>query len=116
MNFKNCIVSCAVGFLSVWPVACANKVTTCAADCEEQHPEGLRVLHSYMSSCACRSCSDACTQSVCVRKETPSNACLPCMQEGLTQLCSTDGFFKGGCLDNNDKDCTDLFACITTCQ
>lgn len=117
MSFKNCIVSCAVAFLSVWPIACTSKVEvpgSCAAACEEKHPDSLVSLNKLKTGCACRTCNDACKQSVCFDKETPSGACLPCVQEGLSNQCSQhDGFFEGNCL--GDKDCSELVACITAC-
>ena len=85
---------------------------SCAASCEEMHPGGLSILHENTGGCACRTCSDACAQSVCLDDETPSNACLPCFQEGLITRCVPhDGHFA--CL--GDEDCSALFACITAC-
>jgi hypothetical protein len=87
---------------------------SCAASCEEQHLSGLQNLNGLIAGCACRTCSDDCAQSVCINDETPSKACLPCFQAGLSGECSHhSGFFEGGCL--GDKDCTELVACITAC-
>jgi len=112
-------LSCAVAFLSVWLVACDNEVTvenSCAAACEEEHPDGLRAMNTIIGGgCACGTCSPECAQSVCSTKEAPSNACLPCMREGLSGECSHhEGFFEVGCLGN--QDCSELVACITACQ
>lgn len=117
-NFKFSI-SCAVAFLAGWLVACDNTVilaNSCAAECEEQHPDGLRIMNDLVGGgCACQTCSPECAQSVCSSKEAPSNACLPCMQEGLSGRCShNEGFFEVGCLGN--QDCSDLVACITACK
>ena len=88
--------------------------SSCAASCEEKHPDSLASLNKLKTGCACRTCNDACKQSVCFDMETPRSACLPCVQEGLSNQCSQhDGFFEGSCLGN--KDCKDLVACITAC-
>lgn len=87
---------------------------SCAASCEEQHPKSFRLDYSLKATCGRRTCSDACKQSVCGNNETPSAACLPCLQEGLSGLCShNDGFFQGGCLAG--EDCSALVACILAC-
>lgn len=84
---------------------------SCAAFCEAQHPEGLRALNdSVKAACACYTCSEACAQSVCIEDETPSDACLPCYQEGLINSCVPH---QGHFVCNGD--CSALLACITAC-
>jgi len=87
----------------------------CAAACEEQHPDGMYWYNNLKGTCACSGCSDACTQSVCNDKQTPSDACLPCVQESLGgDSCQRHaGLFRSGCLGK--KECAALVACITAC-
>ena len=87
---------------------------SCAASCEEKHPDSLVVYNDLKAFCACVTCSETCAESVCGRREPVSNACLPCVQEGLNDRClHNDGYFEGGC--TGDKDCSALVACITAC-
>ena len=110
-------ISCVVALLSMWLlVACddnAPEDKSCAASCREKYPEGLRLLNGVIGICACGSCSDACGQSVCRDKESPSDECLPCVQQGLSTSCSNDGLFLSAC--PGDNECSDLIECIMAC-
>jgi hypothetical protein len=111
-------LSFIVALLSMGLAACGPTVTVgheCAAACEEQHSDGLDLYNNLKGSCACWGCSEACTQSVCRDKQTPSNACLPCVQESLRgDACNEHaGLFEAGCLGT--KACADLVACIVEC-
>ncbi len=114
----------AVSFLLSWLAACDSTVeqpkpkrgTECAAACEVQHPEGVRLYRYVVSECACNRCTDDCRQSVCFDKQTPSDDCLPCVQESLegTDCREHAGLFVSGCLDH--EDCADFVGCITACE
>lgn len=119
--------TCAVTLLfSVWLVGCDGTVeqscrgdigancNACAAACEQQHPDGLRMYNIVMVTCVCESCDEACSQSVCGDKETPSDMCLPCVQESLGgDACAFAGHF-GSC--RSHADCAALVACLTACN
>lgn len=113
-------LSGTVALLSLWLAACSSTVeparrgTECAAACEAKHPDGLHLYNVVISECVCTGCSEDCSQSVCVDKRTPSDACLPCVQASLDgPACREHGGLFGSCLDT--KDCADFVTCITTC-
>lgn len=115
--------SCSVALLSVWMAAislsaCESTVLVgeaCAAACEDDHTEGLETYRGVINGCVCDGCSDACTQSVCHEKQTPTDACLPCVQESLSgDACNVHaGLFAAACLTT--KDCGALVECLVAC-
>lgn len=116
-------LSCSVALLSVWLAsvwltACANTVLVgeaCAVTCEEEHPEGVEDFRAVSVQCVCDSCSSACKQSVCYDDQTPSDACLPCVQEALRgDSCNEyGGLFLTGCRGHDD--CVALINCLVAC-
>lgn len=85
-----------------------------AAACEEEHTDGMHLYSNLKGTCVCRSCSEACAQSVCYDKQTPSDTCLPCVQESLRgDSCNVHAGHFGACL--SDEAYGALVACITAC-
>jgi len=88
--------------------------TQCVALCELQHPGGLQLYESVVSTCVCKRCSEDCRSSVCFDKQTPSDECLPCVQDALGGAdCDEHGGLFGACFQ--DKPCADFVACVTAC-
>jgi len=118
-------LSCSVALLSVWLAsvclsACANTVLVgkaCAAACEEENSEGLYYFNLVSGRCVCNGCSAACSKSVCGDHQTPSDACLPCVQESLEgDACNGNGYgayFKTACLSTDA--CVALVECLVAC-
>lgn len=106
-----------VALLSMGLAACDTTAPVghaCAAACEEEHADGMDLYSNLKGTCVCRSCSEACTQSVCYDKQTPSDTCLPCVQESLRgDSCNVHAGHFGACL--SDEACGALVACITAC-
>jgi len=88
----------------------------CVAACELTHPKGLEKYQVVVSVCACKRCSEECKAAVCYDKQTPSDACLPCVQESLGGPDCTEhaGLFGSGCLDY--EECADFVGCVTGCE
>ncbi len=114
---------CAIVLFPMWLIACKTIVqdgegdnavsNSCAAGCEQQHPLGLKSYQNVMAICVCETCDNNCTKSVCGRKEPPSDACLPCVQDSLGDTCNQFGLF-GSCLE--EVDCSALVDCLLACD
>ena len=110
--------------LLVWFAACDSTVeqpgkpprgTACVAACELQHPAGLYHYELVISECVCTSCSEDCRSEVCGNKQTPSDGCLPCVQDSLEgEACNEHGGLFQTCL--GDKECAEFVACVTACD
>jgi hypothetical protein len=121
-------LSSAVALLAVWLAtvslgACSNPVPVgdpvlvgqaCAAACEENPtPKGLDLYKSVSVTCVCEGCSDACTVSICDKRETPSDECLPCVQAALgSPGCGGIGHF-GSC--KGAPECQAIIDCLLAC-
>ena len=120
---------CLATLVSVSPTACGANVSVepacdtaatsgqeCAAACEAQNPTGLDYYNVVMVTCACSGCSDACVTSVCDEQQTPSDACLPCVQQALAgPPCNEHaGLFGSGCLGYDE--CASFVACLLACD
>jgi hypothetical protein len=118
LRLSGAVALLSVWLSSVWFVACGPKVVVgaeCAAACEENNAAGLMYFNAVANECVCSGCSPACSQSVCLKKETLSDACLPCVQESLRgDACNLHaGLFGTGCLGHNE--CIALVDCLTAC-
>ncbi len=90
--------------------------TECVASCEVRYPEGLELYETVITGgCICEhSCSDECRVSVCTDKDTPSDECLPCVQEALTgAFCDVGQGLFGACTE--DESCSAFIGCVTDC-
>jgi hypothetical protein len=117
------IYLCCNALFLAWFAACATPSpslaptrSACAAACEVRHRDGLRLYNNLKGTCACQGCSETCARSVCIDKQTPSDECLPCIQESLRGAACSEhsGLFVVGCL--GDKDCAALVGCIEACD
>ena len=116
-------LSGSVALLSVWLAtvslsACSNPVLVgqaCAAACEEEaNPRSLDLYKSVSVTCVCDGCSDACENSICGKHETPSDACLPCVQAGLVgDACTHHAGLFQSC--NNHPECQAIIDCLLAC-
>jgi hypothetical protein len=111
--------ACLAILLTVGLAACDTTVIVergCPATCEEENPVGLYYFQNVASTCACEGCSDACTESVCYRQETPDDTCLPCVQEALSgdPCLNHAGLFGSGCWSYDE--CTAFVACLVACD
>lgn len=111
----------AVALLAIWLAAaslgaCSNPLVgqACAAACEEDPtPKGLGLYKSVSVTCVCEGCSDACALSICDKRETPSDVCLPCVQAALhSPGCGNTGHF-GTC--KGTPECQAIIDCILEC-
>lgn len=116
-------LSAAMAFLSVCVGlvlgACGDTVLvgeSCASACEDAHPGAIKSFENVSGLCVCTSCSEACMKSTCGSPyRTPSDACLPCVQEGLrSDRCNKyEGLWRSGCL--SDEGCRAFVDCLTAC-
>ena len=120
-------IVCVVAFVGAGLPACGAEVSVepdcgvpstgqaCVEACEGQYPQGLAYYNVVMVTCACSGCSQECTTSVCDLQETPSDACLPCVQEALGGAPCNEhaGLFGSGCLGH--AECADFVACVLAC-
>ena len=94
--------------------ACGSTVEQpCAASCDDENARGRELFDVVSSECACEGCSDACKDSVCIRKQTPSDACLPCVQEALRGDGCKVGLFNAGCFGH--EECVAFVDCLEAC-
>lgn len=103
--------------------ACGGKVVVdepasssdCVATCAAQFPGGIYDFLTGGGGCLCKTCDDACKQSVCGVPQLPTAACLPCVQAGyLSDLCQWEGFYQYCTLDTSSE-CHALATCIVAC-
>lgn len=115
-------LSGSVALFSTWLAsmslsACRDTVLvgqSCAASCEEANPRGLELYRSVSGTCVCSGCSAACDKSICEEDQTPSDACLPCVQAALGDACiHHSGLFGTGC--SGHPECQAFVDCLMAC-
>lgn len=86
----------------------------CVTACAAQFPGGVHEFLVGPGTCICDGCDDACTQSVCVEQQLPTDTCLPCVQAGFLGDCQYLGFYQA-CTQFTDSECYALATCIMAC-
>jgi hypothetical protein len=86
---------------------------SCAAECEDGNSKGVEQFNAVNSTCACSGCSEACSENVCNKDQTPSDTCLPCVQNALQSDKCQVGLFTTGC--NGHAECRAFVDCLLAC-